>query len=151
MKKTTSAIAAATALTLGSCTGGNAYQAPAPTAQPAPTPPTQTPMETPAEPFVPTSIAEGAEMLTDTEGLVLLDVRTPGETAGGIIPGAILIPMQEIQARMGEIPEGPLLVYCHVGARSAAVCEFLASQGRTELYNLEGGISSWTGEIVAPS
>jgi rhodanese-related sulfurtransferase len=114
-----------------------------------PKPPQEEAPITPAAPaFTPISIEEGREMLDDTEGLLLLDVRTPGETAGGIIPGAILIPMQEIQGRMGEIPEGPLLVYCHIGQRSAAVCDFLAEQGRTQLYNLDGGIANWTGEIV---
>lgn len=139
------------ALALSSCSSETAAQTstPAPTTQPGPAEPI-VPTERPMEPFVPTSIQEGLEMLDDTEGLVLLDVRTPGETAGGIIPGAVLIPMQEIPNRIKDIPEGPLLVYCHVGARSAAVCEFLAQQGRTELYNLEGGISNWTGEIVQP-
>ena len=151
MNKTNCTASVLAALALSSCSSEASaqYSPPVPTAQPGPAAPT-IPTERPMDPFVPTSIEEGREMLTDTEGLVLLDVRTPGETAGGIIPGAILIPMQDIPNRLDEIPEGPLLVYCHVGARSAAVCEFLAEQGRTELYNLEGGISNWTGESVQP-
>ncbi|MFT4711422.1 MAG: rhodanese-related sulfurtransferase [Planctomycetota bacterium] len=151
MNTTNCTVSVLAAIALSSCSSEASaqYSAPVPTAQPGPAAPTA-PTERPMEPFVSTSIDEGREMLTDTEGLVLLDVRTPGETAGGIIPGAILIPMDEIPNRIDEIPEGPLLVYCHVGQRSAAVCDFLAQQGRTELHNLEGGISSWTGEIVKP-
>ncbi len=119
---------------------------PATSQGPAPNAPAETPMPS----FKEASVAESLELLEDTDNLVLIDVRTPGETSGGIIPGALLIPMQDLPGRLDEIPEGPVLVYCHVGARSAAVCDFLIRQGRTEVYNLDGGIVAWTGELVLP-
>jgi len=80
-------------------------------------------------------------------GARVVDVRTPQETARGIIPGAILIPVQELEERWREIPKDgrATLVYCAGGERSAAACEFLSRQGYEGLHNLAGGFSSWGG------
>ncbi len=92
-----------------------------------------------------------AQVLVEGGEVTLVDVRTPEETATGIIPGALLVPMAELEERRGELPkEGPLLVYCAGGGRSAAVCEFLSKSGRTELLNLAGGISAWEGAVERP-
>ena len=77
----------------------------------------------------------------------VLDVRTPQETARGILPGAILLPVQMLEERWKEIPKDGrrTLVYCAGGERSAAACEFLSRQGYENLYNLAGGFLSWSG------
>lgn len=82
----------------------------------------------------------------------LVDVRTPQETAGGVIPGALLIPIDELEARLREVPRDGkrTLVYCAGGGRSAAACEFLSQQGYSNLLNLEGGFSSWSGPRARP-
>jgi len=100
--------------------------------------------------FTDLSPHDALEFLGEHPGAVLLDVRTPGECAGGIIEGALMIPMQELQGREDEIPAGPLLVYCAVGARSAAVAEYLARRGREEVFNLEGGFMEWPGKRFRP-
>ena len=84
-------------------------------------------------------------------GAHVLDVRTPSETAAGVIKGALLIPMDQIEERQGELPADgkPILVYCAAGARSAAVCEHLSSEGFSGLHNLEGGFGTWPGETQA--
>lgn len=86
-------------------------------------------------------------------GARVLDVRTSGETAGGVIPSALLIPVDQLEARLREVPKDgkPLLVCCAGGARSAAACEFLSQQGYSGLHNLEGGMNSWSGPRVRPS
>jgi rhodanese-related sulfurtransferase len=86
-------------------------------------------------------------------GARVLDVRTPAETAGGVIPKALLIPVDQLEARVKELPSDgrPILVCCAGGSRSAAACEFLARQGYTNLFNLDGGMNSWSGERVRPS
>lgn len=94
--------------------------------------------------------ARALEMIQAQSDLTVLDVRTPDEWAGGIIDGALTISMQTIQGREGEIPEGPVLVVCAMGGRSAAVADYLCSLGRTDVYNLDGGMSSWTGSTVRP-
>lgn len=85
-------------------------------------------------------------------GARVLDVRTPSETAGGVIPGALLIPVDQLEARLAEVPRDgrALLVCCAGGARSAAACEFLSGQGFSQLFNLEGGMNSWSGPRVRP-
>jgi rhodanese-related sulfurtransferase len=92
------------------------------------------------------SAADGAKMVA-SGGVHVLDVRTPQETAAGIIAGAKLIPVDQIESRIKELPKDgkPMLVYCAGGGRSAAACEFLSQHGFENLYNLEGGFMSWSG------
>lgn len=94
------------------------------------------------------SPAEGLSML-QAGGLHVLDVRTPQETSAGILPGAQLIPVDQLEARIKELPRDgkKMLVYCAGGGRSAAACEFLSKEGLVGLHNLEGGISSWSGPV----
>jgi rhodanese-related sulfurtransferase len=96
--------------------------------------------------------SSGAQALMAKGGLWILDVRTPGETRTGIIPGAQLIPVDELEARVKELPRDsrPKLIYCAAGGRSAAACEFLSQQGFESLLNLEGGFSAWTGPRTTP-
>ena len=69
----------------------------------------------------------------------------------GIIPGAQLLPMDDIDDRKHELPtDKPLLVYCAGGGRSASVCEHL-SDGPYQLMNLTGGFGSWDGPVERPS
>lgn len=73
-----------------------------------------------------------------------LDVRTPQETARGIIAGATCIPVDELERRTGELDKGARwLVYCASGGRSAAACEFLSNEGFEDVHNLETGIAGW--------
>jgi len=95
-----------------------------------------------------------AEQMIESEKPVLLDVRTPQEVALGYLPKAILIPMDEVERRLDEVPRPngrPLLVYCEGGVRSAAVCDYLAKEGWEDLCNLSGGIASWRGPLEQPS
>jgi rhodanese-related sulfurtransferase len=75
-------------------------------------------------------------------GATLLDVRTEGEWSGGHLPGAVLIPIQQLATRIGEVPrDRPVVVYCQSGIRSAQAADVLASAGY-EVHDL-GGIGSW--------
>lgn len=86
------------------------------------------------------------------EGVRVLDVRTPQETLAGILPGAMQIAVDELPMRFGELgrPNVPTLVYCAMGVRSVAACEFLARQGFTSLHNLEAGFGAWSGPTEKP-
>ncbi len=68
----------------------------------------------------PADINAGVEEFRATPGARLVDVRTPGEYAGGHIPGAVNVPLQQISAIASEVPDKstPLFVYCMSGARS---------------------------------
>ncbi len=79
---------------------------------------------------------------------LLVDVREPYEFEICQIPGAELIPMREIPARMHDLPRDEhLLVICHTGVRSMRVTEFLRDNGFTAVSNVAGGIDAWATEI----
>lgn len=95
---------------------------------------------------------QGKALVEGADPVRVLDVRTPGETAGGVIPGAILIPVEQLEQRFRELPNDGrrTLVACAAGARSAHACEFLTSKGYSNLINLGGGMSSWSGPVERP-
>ena len=94
-----------------------------------------------------------AAALFEAGSLRIVDVRTPQETASGILPGAIHIPIDQLEERLAEVPNDKphTLVYCAMGGRSAAACELLSQEGRSGLLNLQGGIGSWTGTLEQTS
>ena len=88
---------------------------------------------------------EAYKMVAQRGDLYLLDVRTPGEYQQARLEGARLIPIDQFTKRLAEVPKNrPILVYCAVGSRSAQVVNYLARQGYPEIYNLYGGIYSWS-------
>jgi rhodanese-related sulfurtransferase len=73
----------------------------------------------------------------------ILDVRETWEHQIGALPGARLIPMDDLPFRADELdPQRETVVYCHHGVRSAAVVQWLRSQGFPAV-NLRGGIDAW--------
>ena len=77
------------------------------------------------------------------DGAALVDVRQPQEYAEAHVAGAVLIPMDQLVARIGELDkEEPVYVICKVGSRSAAVAEFLSVQGY-DAVNVAGGTAAW--------
>jgi len=79
------------------------------------------------------------------EALALIDVRSVEEYQAGHVPGAKLIALDTVMARVHEFPEqGDVFVICRSGARSAQAADYLARQcGRSNLINIEGGTMSW--------
>jgi rhodanese-related sulfurtransferase len=74
---------------------------------------------------------------------LLVDVRTAGEFAGGHIPGAVNIDLQQLSSRLNEIPrDQPVVLYCRSGSRSATAARLLGQQGYEHVYDL-GGIIAW--------
>jgi len=52
--------------------------------------------------------------------------------------------MGEIPSRLAEIPQDKeVIIYCHSGARSSRVTQFLNEQGYTNIHNMLGGIMAW--------
>ena len=89
------------------------------------------------------------EMMENLEEFVLLDARTEEEFSEGHIPGAIVIPHDEIFERAeAEIPEKdvPVFVYCRSGNRSKTASKALVDLGYSEVYEF-GGIIDWPYEI----
>lgn len=81
----------------------------------------------------------------------LLDVRFPEEYAENRIPGAKLIPLNELTSRITELNrKQPYIIYCHSGPRSA-IATLVLNEHRIESLALEGGIRDWPFEIEYPS
>jgi rhodanese-related sulfurtransferase len=80
----------------------------------------------------------------------VLDVRTHEEHAFlGTIPGAVLLPMHEIPARLGELdPQTQWVVVCEHGVRSLNVSHYLEAQGYPLIFNPADGMAAWDGERV---
>lgn len=78
---------------------------------------------------------------------VVIDVREPAEHAAKSIPGTTLIPLGSISKSKLPQPGGKKLVlHCHSGNRGSTACnKLLAEDPSLEIYNLEGGISAWSG------
>jgi len=85
--------------------------------------------------------------LAGGQRLVLLDVRTEEEYERSHIPGSLLIPLHNLEQRLGDLPNGgaPIAVVCEKGIRSVSACRFLAERGIGPLMSLAGGLASWPG------
>jgi rhodanese-related sulfurtransferase/rubrerythrin len=83
------------------------------------------------------------------DAYTLLDVRQPDEYKENHIPGAKLIPIADIGARMDELDSRkPTIVYCAIGGRSRVAAQMLAGKGFREVYNLSGGIKAWNSDTA---
>jgi rhodanese-related sulfurtransferase len=82
--------------------------------------------------------------LDSSESPVILDVRTGGERALGLIEGSLHIPLAELAQRIGELPAtGWLVVHCAGGHRSSIAASLIRRHGRTDVYDLLGGYTAW--------
>lgn len=94
------------------------------------------------------SVTELKELLTENNDLVLLDVREDWEVEMCKVNGSVHIPMGNIPDQVVQLDkEKSIAVMCHHGMRSLQVCQFLESQGFSDLSNVSGGIDAWTREI----
>jgi rhodanese-related sulfurtransferase len=84
-------------------------------------------------------------------GAILVDVRQEFEYVEAHVPGALLIPLDQLQSRIDEIPvDVEVLCICRSGGRSSKATEFLRSRG-LNAYNVEGGTLAWieSGRAIA--
>jgi rhodanese-related sulfurtransferase len=80
------------------------------------------------------------------EGAQLVDVRADHEWEAGRIPGAVHVPLAELDERTGEIDQDrPVVLYCRGGTRSSMAAEALAAAGY-DAAKLSGGIVGWEEE-----
>lgn len=101
----------------------------------------------------------GAQELKERVGagepVVILDVREPFETQGGIIPGAKLIPLGQLPARWEEVKDAnEVVVYCAHGMRSLSGAQLLRERGIFNATSMEGGFVKWMeigGQVARPS
>lgn len=102
------------------------------------------------------SVRELKELLdSGKDDFVLIDVRNPNEYEIAQIPGAVLIPLPEIESGAGidkvkELVNGHrLIAHCKMGGRSAKALGILKQQAGIEGTNVVGGITAWSREVDA--
>ncbi len=96
-----------------------------------------------SEELAPKSFKQAFE---EDENAIIIDVRTPGEVAGGMIPGAVNIDVKgsDFNERVSMLDKNQTYyVYCLSGARSARAAAQFRNSGIKEVYNLDGGLLSW--------
>jgi len=97
-----------------------------------------------------TDVQTVAAMQRSRDKFVLLDVREEDEYALTKIEGSRLIPMSQLQLRLGELEEfrdQRIVVHCHHGGRSMQVTQALRNIGFRNVQNMAGGIDQWSQQI----
>jgi rhodanese-related sulfurtransferase len=102
------------------------------------------------------TVEELAQRLSsDDASIQLVDVREPQEIAIASIEGFLNLPLSEFADWAEQVPvkldpHVETLVLCHHGIRSAQMCQWLVTQGFTDVKNIAGGISAYS-ILVDPS
>ena len=90
-------------------------------------------------------LADARKLMADRKDLLLIDVRSPQEFGQGFIAGSQNVPFIDIMEGRHNLPKDkPLLLICSIGGRSFAAVQLLQEKGYKEVYNLDGGIQSWS-------
>ena len=103
-----------------------------------------------------TACGTGYKTITENEAkpliennAVIIDVRTGTEFSAGYIDGAINIPVNNISSINGSVDKDTVIIlYCASGMRSSQAAKTLVDLGYTNVYNLDGGLINWSGELV---
>ncbi len=82
--------------------------------------------------------------LLDSQAIHLIDVREAHEWNEGHIPGAVHLPLSELSARAGDLPQDrPVIFYCLSGGRSGQALAWCKSAGHAVEGHMAGGIGAW--------
>ncbi|WP_181349003.1 sulfurtransferase TusA family protein [Thalassobacillus sp. CUG 92003] len=94
------------------------------------------------------SLDDLSTRVTNDDHVVLIDVREHAEFAFGHIPGAVNIPLGELEDRLDEVSkEYEVCVICRTGSRSDLAAQKLAYHGYAQVKNVVPGMSDWNGPI----
>lgn len=88
------------------------------------------------------SVQTAADKLA--QGTYLLDVRQQSEWEEGHVDGAVLIPLDQLEARMDEIPaDQEVMIICRSGNRSGQARDLLRAKGLLNTTSVDGGMNAW--------
>ena len=88
------------------------------------------------------SVAEAYQMYQ--EGVYFLDMRTQEEWDDFHAPNSTLIPLDQLESRLGELPQDEqIVVVCRSGSRSQAGRDILLSNGFEQTTSMAGGLNAW--------
>lgn len=94
----------------------------------------------------PSVTLEAARAALEKSTAVVVDIREPEEHATGVARGALLIPMGQLEKRLGEIAKSknqPIILFCATQNRSSRLAEKLQAAGYTKASYAQGGMSQW--------
>lgn len=84
----------------------------------------------------------------ENQGVTIIDVREPWETAICAIEGSVNVPLSTLPQNLNRLrSDGPLVVLCHHGMRSMRAVAWLRQNGFENATNLQGGIDEWARQI----
>ncbi len=87
-----------------------------------------------------------ATLLINREDAQVIDVRGSDEYVSGHLPDSRNIPLEQLEARAGELEkfkDTPVILVCQTGARSSGACKQLEKLGFSKVNNLDSGIAGW--------
>ena len=90
---------------------------------------------------------EAARTALEQSTTTVIDIREPSEQTGGVAKGVLLIPMGQLEKRLGDLTQSktqPLILICATQNRSAKLAEKLQTAGYTNVSYVQGGMSQWT-------
>lgn len=88
------------------------------------------------------SVQEAHDLYQD--GVFVLDVRTQEEWDEFHAPNTTLIPLDQLESRLGELPKDePIIVVCRSGNRSQAGRDILLANGFESATSIDGGLNAW--------
>ncbi len=93
------------------------------------------------------------ERLEAGEAITIVDVRGAAELDGGVLPGAVHIPLDELEVRWRELEDADEVVcYSAAGSRSLRAARLLRARGLINATSLDGGLPSWrrAGGMMTP-
>jgi glyoxylase-like metal-dependent hydrolase (beta-lactamase superfamily II)/rhodanese-related sulfurtransferase len=93
------------------------------------------------------TVRQATEAVAAHPDLQVVDVRAPGEHAGGALPGAVNLNVTQLRTTMDSLDRSrPVLVHCAGGYRSIAASSLLEANGFTDVSDLLGGWAAWAKE-----
>jgi rhodanese-related sulfurtransferase len=88
---------------------------------------------------------EKAQQMIESGDVTVLDIRTQEEYAKGYIHESISVPMSDLEDRIDELDKNQAyLIVSQTGSHSSQAADLLKSNGFTEIYHLQSGISAWS-------
>jgi len=94
------------------------------------------------------TVKEISQRMADGWEPFILDVRKQGEADIVHLDADVLIPHEDVGARITEVPrDRDILVHCKLGGRSAKAAQVLGRAGYQGVFNMAGGITAWATEI----
>ena len=91
---------------------------------------------------------------SESDDILVVDIRTQGEYDAGHIEGALSVPISELGNRTEELQTTKkVIVYSANGSESTIACDILINNGSGRVYNVLGGLNAWnaSGYAVVPT